>query len=496
MQLPRITIVTPSFNQAKYLPETIESILSQDYPNLEYIVIDGGSTDGSVDIIKKYESRLSYWVSEKDNGQSDAIMKGFERSTGELFAWVNSDDVLFPGCLHRIASTYIGQGQPDIIHSDVAYLNSEGRIIRFVRTPAQNLFLCSRGVWYAQAPAVFFKSRLFRQTGGLNRNYHLSMDFDIWVRMMKAGALAAHVPHYLGGFRWHKSSKTVQFSEQSENPDNPEAAEICRLQLPGLTRSQRIFWQYILKVYRLLNLNYLRAYKDFRNIGGSKKWQEIFNRPSVSNGGNGTMKFLLVTPAYEPAWEYGGVVASNSNLCRAMAGLGVSVTVYTTNASKGSKPLDVPLGVPVNVGGVSVYYFNSTFGPDNNFCSRDLTNKLRQTVSEFDIVYVVALWQWIGIEAARACQKMKVPMVVAIKGGFSKRLLLKSYIKKKLFWLLFLRRALKRATAIHLSGAGEKAAGDRWLDKLPIIYLPNPVAPRSRNWFTKKQNNPGSFVFA
>jgi glycosyltransferase involved in cell wall biosynthesis len=447
MQLPKISIVTPSFNQAKYLPETIESILNQDYPNMEYIIIDGGSTDGSVDIIKRYESHLSYWGSEKDSGQSDAIMKGFDRSTGELFAWVNSDDVLFPGCLHRIASTYIRQGRPDIIHSDVAYLNSEGRIIRFVRIPAQSRFFCSKGVWYAQAPAVFFKSVFFRSVGGLNRNYYLSMDFDIWVRMMKAGAAVVHVPHYLGGFRWHDSSKTVQFLDQSEKYDNPEAIEICSLQLPGLTRSQRIFWQYILKVYRLLNLNYLRACKDSRNIGGSKRWQETFNGPSVSNNGNGTMKFLLVTPAYEPAWEYGGVVASNSNLCRAMAKLGVSVTVYTTNASKGNKPLDVPLGVPVNLGGVEVYYFKSTFGANNNFCSRVLTKKLWQTVSNFDVVYVVALWQWIGIEAARACRKMKVPMVVAIKGGFSKRLLKKSYIKKQLFWLLFLRRALQIATA-------------------------------------------------
>jgi glycosyltransferase involved in cell wall biosynthesis len=274
MGLPHISIVTPSFNQAKYLPETIESILNQSYPNLEYIIIDGGSTDGSVDIIKRYESHLSYWVSEKDSGQSDAIMKGFDRSTGELFAWVNSDDVLFPGCLHRIASTYIGQGQPDIIHSDVAYLNSEGRIIRFVRIPAQSRFFCSKGVWYAQAPAVFFKSRLFHKVGGLNRHYHLSMDFDIWVRLMNIGTKVVHVPYYLGGFRWHELSKTVQFLDQSEKHDNPEAIEICGLQLPRLTRSQRIFWQYVLKARRLFNSNYFRAYLEFREVKQTHHWKQ------------------------------------------------------------------------------------------------------------------------------------------------------------------------------------------------------------------------------
>ena len=104
---PRITIVTPSFNQGGFLSETIESILNQDYPNLEYIVIDGGSTDESLDIIKRYEDQLSYWCSEKDRGQSDAIMKGFNRATGELFAWVNSDDVLLSSCLSVIADCYL-----------------------------------------------------------------------------------------------------------------------------------------------------------------------------------------------------------------------------------------------------------------------------------------------------------------------------------------------------------------------------------------------------
>jgi glycosyltransferase involved in cell wall biosynthesis len=192
------------------------------------------------------------------------------------------------------------------------------------------------------------------------------------------------------------------------------------------------------------------------------------------------MRLVLVTPAYEPAWKYGGTITSNSTLCRELVKLGVSVTVYTTNASASKKPLDVPLDRPVDVGGVSVWYFKSTLGPRNNFCSRALTKKLWETVSDFDIVYVVALWQWIGIEAARACHKMNVPMVVAIKGGFSERLRRKSYFRKQAFRWLFLRKALKRAAAIHLTGPAEKDAAGSWIGDCPIVYLPNPV-DSSRN---------------
>lgn len=264
----------------------MESILSQDYPDLEYIIIDGGSTDGSARIIRQHESRLSYWISQKDDGQSDAIMKGFAMSTGELFAWVNSDDVLFPGCLRAVANAYVKQGEPDIIHSNVAYLDSDGRVIRLIRTPTQNHFFCNRGVWYAQAPSIFFKCETFRDIGGLNKNYHLSMDFDVWMRMMKAGAKVAHVPRYLGGFRWHQLSKTVQFLKQGGTCVNTEADEICRRQLPRLTRPQRIFWKYILKAYRLLNMDYVRAYVDLKSLPSGRRWQDIFVAPLSASGGD------------------------------------------------------------------------------------------------------------------------------------------------------------------------------------------------------------------
>ncbi len=124
--LPRVSIVTPSFNQAAFLEETIQSVLSQDYPNLEYIIIDGGSTDGSVEIIKKYADKLAYWVSEKDTGQADAINKGLIRVTGEIVAWLNSDDIYLPGTIRAAVEAL--QAHPDcgLVYGDVLSVDAKG----------------------------------------------------------------------------------------------------------------------------------------------------------------------------------------------------------------------------------------------------------------------------------------------------------------------------------------------------------------------------------
>jgi glycosyltransferase involved in cell wall biosynthesis len=189
------------------------------------------------------------------------------------------------------------------------------------------------------------------------------------------------------------------------------------------------------------------------------------------------MRLLIVTPTYEPAWKHGGVIVSNSTLARELVKLGVRTTVYTTNTSGEREPLKVPLAQPVSRGGVEVFYFPSTFGPQGNFYSTGLSRKLWETVQDFDLVYVVALWQWIGIDAARACRRGGVPMVVATKGGFAACLRRKSYLKKKLFHTLFLKRALRSAAALHLTNAGERADAGTWLEGLPFFYCPNAVDP-------------------
>jgi glycosyltransferase involved in cell wall biosynthesis len=276
MNLPRITIVTPSYNQAEYLPETIESVLNQSYPDLEYIIIDGGSVDSTAEIIRQHERNLAYWVSEKDRGQSHAINKGFQRCSGELFAWVNSDDVLFPGCLTAIAECYLRANKPDIIHANVAYIDSRSRITRFVRIPAQKRFFFFRGIWYAQAPVVFFKSSLFRAVGGVNERYYQAMDFDLWMRVMKTGARVVHIPHYLGGFRWHEQSKSFRsYMVPGRKEEGAEDSEILATHLEHSTPLARSFWRYVYKTYRMLTLNYLRASLDLRHARHATHWSQV-----------------------------------------------------------------------------------------------------------------------------------------------------------------------------------------------------------------------------
>lgn len=184
---PKISIVTPSYNQGAFLEETIQSVLSQNYPNLEYIIIDGGSSDQSIEIIKKYESKLSYWVSEKDKGQSDAINKGFKKATGEIFYWLNSDDFLLPRSLEKIANYNWSK--------DLGLLVGIGEIINLKReiiytpnyyTPikTRDLFNWTDGKDFMQ-PASFFTKEAWSKCGPLNLDLNFCMDVDFWIKISK-----------------------------------------------------------------------------------------------------------------------------------------------------------------------------------------------------------------------------------------------------------------------------------------------------------------------
>lgn len=182
---PKISIVTPSFNQGDYLEKTIRSILLQGYPNLEYIIIDGGSTDQSVDVIKKYEQWIDFWVSEKDRGQSHAINKGLAKTTGELLGWLNSDDYYLPGALFKIATAYLEDTSVGAIYGQGHVVDETGAIIyipKLVPVTKESLFGWCFGNDFMQ-PSCLFTRKAWQESGPIDESLNFALDVEFWIRI-------------------------------------------------------------------------------------------------------------------------------------------------------------------------------------------------------------------------------------------------------------------------------------------------------------------------
>jgi glycosyltransferase involved in cell wall biosynthesis len=197
---PRISIVTPSYNQAQFIEETIRSVLLQGYPDLEYIIIDGSSSDQSVKIIKRYETWLAYWVSERDEGQSHAINKGLERCKGQIFNWINSDDILAPNALVTIAPLFEDH---DAVAGAVVNFDDAGH-----RETIRNLIRGSSGKSFHQ-PGFWLKRQNIEFCGGLDESFHFAFDWDLAMRYLACFPSVCHTDHVLAFFRLHGCSKTV-----------------------------------------------------------------------------------------------------------------------------------------------------------------------------------------------------------------------------------------------------------------------------------------------
>lgn len=203
---PKISIVTPSFNQAQFLEETIRSVLLQNYPNLEYIIIDGGSTDGSIEIIKKYEPWLTYWVSERDSGQSNAINKGFQHATGEIFAFINSDDYYLPGAFTRVAENFTEDYQ--LFVGMTFQIGTDGVLTGKRRAPSLAVDDVAdwQKNWFRQ-PGCFFSKEVFKKVGGIDESLNYSLDFDLWLKILKVGD-GKYIENELAVARNHPAMKT------------------------------------------------------------------------------------------------------------------------------------------------------------------------------------------------------------------------------------------------------------------------------------------------
>ncbi len=222
---PRISVITPSFNQGEFIEETIRSILLQGYPNLEYIVIDGASTDNSVEIIKKYSPWLTYWVSERDNGQSDAINHGLQRASGDFATWINSDDLLCKNALVSHAEQ-VGFEAQTVYLGFCIYLDRDGQAIASHRGRVYSLedLIRIRTVWRNQIhrghivqPEVLFPRALALSFGGLNTDNHFTMDYEFWGKLLLAGARFQYTDIPFGMFRRHGNQKTQDMLRQTRS---------------------------------------------------------------------------------------------------------------------------------------------------------------------------------------------------------------------------------------------------------------------------------------
>lgn len=208
MNYPLVSIITPSFNQARFLEETIQSVLKQNYPKLEYIIIDGGSTDGSVDIIRKYSRHLAYWESAPDKGQTDAINKGFARATGEIIAWLNSDDIYLPHAIHDAVAFLQANPETGLVYGDCNFIDAQNRVIGRFPAAQTNYKKLRRGYVHIPQQAAFFRASLWRQVAPLDDSFYFAMDYDLWVRLAKLAPLA-YTRRLWAAFRLHGDAKTV-----------------------------------------------------------------------------------------------------------------------------------------------------------------------------------------------------------------------------------------------------------------------------------------------
>jgi len=230
----KLSIVTPSYNQGQFLEETILSVLNQGYEPLEYIIIDGGSTDHSVDIIRRYQSHLAYWVSEKDRGQVEAINKGMARTTGDIVAFVNSDDVYLPGTFAAVANYFSSHPGCEWVCGDTLMfgIGHQTEMIRAVvpRSAAQ----CLSWAYKAPQPGHFWKRALVQQFG-FDEKWPYDFDHDMYVRALLAGHICEYVPLPFAGYRLHTASKTVAENDR-QIAEFERSAEVYEGQLEGSGR--------------------------------------------------------------------------------------------------------------------------------------------------------------------------------------------------------------------------------------------------------------------
>ena len=210
---PLVSIVTPSFNQAHFIECTIQSVIDQTYANIEYIIVDGNSTDGSQKIIKKHSSQLAWWVSERDCGQTEAINKGFAHANGDILAWLNSDDTYQPDAVAEAVKFLQANPEVGLVYGDANYIDENERVLGKFPAHQTDLAGLRRGYVHIPQQSSFFRAVLWKKVGPLDESFFFAMDYDLWVRLAKISQLR-YVSRTWANFRLHESAKTISADDQ------------------------------------------------------------------------------------------------------------------------------------------------------------------------------------------------------------------------------------------------------------------------------------------
>lgn len=238
MNWPKISVIVPSFNQSLFIEDSLTSVVVQGYPNLELIVIDGGSTDKSVDIIKRFEHTIAYWISEPDKGQTDALIKGFNRSTGDIQCWLNSDDLHESKTLDEVARYFLNHPEIDAVYGDTVWIDKNGKPLREHREIFFNRFIWMYTYNYIPGMSMFWRRSIYDRIGGLNPVFNLAMDADLWIRFADVGKIA-HVRRRWSKMRFYSEQKNIALRPQSDEEELEIRRRYWRNDYPLLWKFRR-----------------------------------------------------------------------------------------------------------------------------------------------------------------------------------------------------------------------------------------------------------------